>query len=281
MGSLEARSPPTWFLLANRLPYGRWKALDFFRKLKLLDDRIVAVPFYDRLINLPLNLVNEDLRQYQRGRISMFSSFCARHLGRFDFIDCGAHLGMFSAQFTVLSDRVQKLIAVEPNPLLFSLLHHNLQKVAATQIQCVNAALSDFEGRGRLVEAEYDRGMDAMYLVADPDGDIQVTTLAAVLRNRTQPRVAIKLDVEGQEVPVLRGAADAIRSLDRVALFVELHKDVLARTGMSDIEMLSQINAIRPFTWFNSGTGNNVDAGHGVLQELNQKQCDLIGISET
>ena len=60
-------------------------------------------------------------------------------------------------------------------------------------------------------------------------------------------------------MPVLCGAADAIRSLSGVILFVEIHKAVLERVGMSDVDMLEQLESIRPFTWMNADDGTPVD----------------------
>jgi FkbM family methyltransferase len=279
----EAKSPPIWFLLANMLPsYARYRVMNYLEKACLLDDRIIKARFYDKTMKIPMKMMGRNLNKYQYQRISTFADICNRHLNSFDFVDCGAHLGLFSAQFARCSDRIQKLTAIEPNPHLFCLLRSNLQNVRAVEVECVNAAIADFEGRGRLVEAAYDSGVDAMYLVNDPSGDIRVITLAEVLGRRTQSRVAIKVDVEGLEAPVLSGAADIIRSLARVVLFVEIHKTVLERVGMSDVEMLGQIEAIRPLSWVNSDDRAAVNSKYPILDQLKRdKQCDLIGISTT
>lgn len=277
--SVVEKSPPFWFEFAHKLPYGRDRVLNYLRKLNLIDDRIVNVPFYDGIFKLPLSLAGGDLNDYQKERISTFASVCDKHLGQYDFIDCGAHLGLFSAQFTACSDRVQTLTAIEPNPFLFSLLDRNRQNIKARQVTCINAALADFEGRGRLVEAAYDSSVDAMYLEESPDGDIQVTKLSGILSQQTEPRAAIKIDVEGLEVPVLCGAADAIRSFQKVVLFVEIHKTVLERVGMTDVEMLAHIEGIRPFSWVNADDGAPVDSRTGILEQVKlARQCDLIGI---
>jgi FkbM family methyltransferase len=275
----KRRSPPMWFSFVHNLPYGRYRVMDYLKKTGWIDDRIVELPFHDRMIQLPMNIVDGDLSRYQHERIFIFSQICNTHLSNFDFFDCGAHLGLFSAQFTRFSDRVETLIAIEPNPVFFNLLQSNLQNITAKRVECVNAALSNFVGTGRLVEANYDSSMDAMYLVNDPGGDIQVTTLAAMLQRRTQSRVAIKVDVEGLEVPVLSGAADAIRSLDRIVLFIEIHKTVLERIGMSDVEMLAEIETIRPLSWVNSDDRAHVDPKRSILDQLKREtQCDLIGV---
>jgi FkbM family methyltransferase len=276
-----ANAPPLWYELATILPYGRDRVLNYLRRKGMLD-RVAGFPFHGRNLAIPLNYcpTRHDLINYQKQRISTFATLCDRHLDRYDFVDCGASLGLFSAQFTFCSDRVQNLTAIEPNSRLFPLLEFNLQNTKATQVECLHAAVADFEGRGRLAEPEYDPGSaDAMYLIADPAGDIQVTTLSAVLHRRTQSQVAIKVDVEGQEIPVLCGAADAIRSLTGVVLFVEIHTAVLDRIGMSDVDMLAQIGTIRPFIWMNADDGKPVDSRRAILEQVKlEKQCDLIGV---
>jgi FkbM family methyltransferase len=274
------KAPPKWYLFAIGLPYGRYRVLNYLRKRNRLD-RVASFPFYDRTVAIPLNeFPGPDMSKYQYSRISTFARLCDKHLDRFDFVDCGANLGLFSAQFTVCSDRVKKLTAIEPNRKLFPLLESNLSSIHATQVECLNAAVSDFEGQGRLVEPEDYPGTHAMYMVQDPTGDVQVITLSTVLRHRTQPKVAIKLDIEGAEVPALCGAADAIRSLASVVLFVEIHKSVLERTGMSDLEMLAEIETIRRFTRVNADDGALVDSRHAIFDQVNLvNQCDLIGIA--
>ena len=74
--------------------------------------------------------------------------------------------------------------------------------------------------------------------------------------------------------------AEAIRSLHRGVLFVEIHDDVLKRIGTSDIEMLAQIATIRRFSWVNADDGESVDTMRPILAQLGQRQCDLIGVSE-
>lgn len=275
------RPLPLWFRLVNRLPRGRFRIRGWLKNAGLLE-RNVNVPFYDRHITLPLSMVSgDDLQKYQLERISRFASICDAHLGRFDLIDCGAHVGLFSSQFCMLSKRVRKLTAIEPNPQLFALLTKNLEDVDATSLECVNAALSDFEGRGRLVASEDDPdSLDAMYLLIDPDGDLDVTTLSGLLRRRTEHQVALKVDVEGQEVQVLSGAADEIRSLAGVVVFIEIHAAILKRIGLSDTEMLARLEKIRRFRWFNADDGRAINSALPILPQVRQdRQCDLIGVA--
>jgi FkbM family methyltransferase len=275
-----ARRPPIWYRVAANLPFGSHRILDYFDRHNQLD-YLANFPFYDRSMVVPLKLRPRDLSKYQRIRISAFAAACDKYLGEFDLVDCGAHIGLFSAQFGIFSPRVKKLLAVEANPALFKLLEANIAIIRAAEVECLNAAICDFEGRGRLIEPSGYPGLsDAMYIVKDPDGDIPVTTLAAVLGKRTAPKAAIKLDIEGAEVPALCGSADAVRALEGVVLFLEVHKGVLDRIGTSDVEMLAAIEDVRSFTWINSSDGKPIDRRYPILEQTQlANQCDLIGIS--
>jgi FkbM family methyltransferase len=274
-------NPPIWYRVAVNLPVFRHRVVNYLRNHRKLD-RLASFAFHDGLVTMPLvQALPVDLSRFQYIRISAFASASNKYLEDFDFIDCGAHAGLFSAQFSILSGQVQKLTAIEPNPAFFALLQLNISNARAAHVECVNAAVCDFEGHCRLVDPNGStEPSDAMYIVADPDGHIPVITLATVLKTRTRSRVAIKLDVEGAEVPALRSAADLVRSLDRVVLFVEVHKDVLSRIGMSDVEMFAEINAIRSFKWVNASDGAEIDPRYPILEQTNlERQCDLIGIA--
>jgi hypothetical protein len=48
---------------------------------------------------------------------------------------------------------------------------------------------------------------------------------------------------------------------------------------MSDVDMLAQIETIRPFKWMNADDGAPVDSRHAILEQVKlEKQCDLIGV---
>src|SRR5712691_10644161 len=136
--TIENNPPPLWYRFAASLPYGRYRVLNYLRRHNKLD-RVATFPFHDRTVVVPLNEYPGDMSGYQHLRISTFAAVCDRCLAFFDFIDCGANLGLFSAQFTICSDRVQKLTAIEPNHELFPLLEFNLTNVRAAQLECLNA----------------------------------------------------------------------------------------------------------------------------------------------
>jgi FkbM family methyltransferase len=129
------------------------------------------------------------------------------------FVDIGANLGAF----TLLAAGIAKarVLAIEPAPETLPWLHEHVALNNLTGLVEVAAtALSDGPGEIRMTA-----GLGASNRV-DPDGiAVPVTTLDALLAGRV-PKL-IKLDVEGHEAPVLRGAVATLAHPALLCLVVE------------------------------------------------------------
>lgn len=129
------------------------------------------------------------------------------------FVDIGANLGVF----TILAAGVAgaRVVAIEPAPeTLPNLRAHVLLNGLEAKVEVAATALSDAPGTIRMTA-----GLGASNRVDATGIAVPVTTLDALLAGR-QPTV-IKLDVEGHEAPVLRGAHAALRAPGLLALVVE------------------------------------------------------------
>lgn len=257
-----------------------WRVKQAMERLGLLDGAALF-PFHGGEVAAPLResevWVYGALDNYNRATIANFAAIADRALGEFDYLDCGAHLGLFGAQFATYSAGCRRITAVEPNPAMWPFLDGNLRAGRVADVAVVRAAVAGFTGQGRLVAPDYDPGSDhAHFIVPDPGGPIAVVRLDA-LGDRAGGRVAIKLDVEGAELAVLEAAAGWLRARERVVLCVELHRDVLARVGQTDAGLLAAIDAIRPMRWVDADhPGRVIDVARPVLGGA--AQCDVIGV---
>jgi FkbM family methyltransferase len=154
------------------------------------------------------------------------------------YVDAGANVGTASLFFAMRCD-AEQVYAFEPVPATAALLRENLVRNGATSVHVEQLGLSDERGAmGFAVphgSAEYCCGARLT-----PDGDsVSVTTLDAYAAEHIRNRVRVlKVDVEGMELRVLRGATRTIRA-DKPAIFVEVwdgHHDALdaIRSFMSD-----------------------------------------------
>jgi FkbM family methyltransferase len=136
------------------------------------------------------------------------------------FVDVGANVGFF----TLLSSRSGlPVLAIEPSPLNLRHLYENLRHVTGSAtVEILPIAVSDTAGLAELFGsgqgASLQRGWGG---IASNYGTIVPTsTLDLILAGR-EGRLLIKIDVEGNEDAVLRGAASTLTREPRPTWLVE------------------------------------------------------------
>ena len=140
------------------------------------------------------------------------------------FVDVGANVGAY----TVLAGRVARaqVIAVEPVPETFAKLRRNLRlnDIAGGAVNALNIGLAEQPGMLQFTASRGGLNHVRPEGAADADGsvvEVEVRTLDTVLEGRVP--VAIKLDVEGYEMHVLRGGSRTLSDPGLKALIVELN----------------------------------------------------------
>lgn len=122
-----------------------------------------------------------------------------------------------------------RVYAFEPMPRIRAALEENLALNGFTNVTVVRAAVSEHVGREQFVVGSHDgaghvrsggRGPEAA--PAAESIDVAVTTLDQFVRDGHRPPTFVKIDVEGSEGAVLRGAAATLAN-HRPTLLIELH----------------------------------------------------------
>ena len=138
-------------------------------------------------------------------------------------VDVGANYGemLVNVDLPASAD----VIAIEPNPRVANLLRRTLRK-AGISAQVMQVALSEREGNGRLmVPADYS-GTARLAGADDLGTKVKLLTLAQIMGRFGKPlpklRLAIKIDVEGHEISILRGSLEEISRLDDFAALIEI-----------------------------------------------------------
>lgn len=140
-------------------------------------------------------------------------------------IDVGANIGNHSIFFR--SYLTEHLIAVEPNPIVASILERNLRN-NIDNYSIYRNALGETEGKGSLAfpeNAETNIGRVKIHQ-NDNTGTVEIVTLDSMVEDwsshhGTKADISIiKIDVEGMEMAVLKGAEATIRKY-RPHLFLE------------------------------------------------------------
>lgn len=144
-------------------------------------------------------------------------------------VDVGAHLGWFSIRAARQGARV---IAFEPNPDTRPLLERNLaDNGVQDRVTVVGKAVA--AEAGKLTFWRSPAG-DTSSLLRPQEGErpveVETVPLDEVLRGEAAPRV-VKIDVEGAELDVIRGARETIARAPDLQLFAECNPEALARGG--------------------------------------------------
>lgn len=135
-------------------------------------------------------------------------------------LDIGALHGIFSVAFASQHPE-RKALAVDASPLAFARLLYNLHKNNLTNVTPIECALSDQVG-------ELAMHYEWEHLVAQRDGQkgnplkiAMKTGDQLCAENHFEPD-AIKIDVEGHEIKVIKGLETNIRK-HRPVIFLEVH----------------------------------------------------------
>ncbi|HEY3673361.1 MAG TPA: FkbM family methyltransferase [Acidimicrobiia bacterium] len=160
-----------------------------------------------------------------------------------DYVDVGAHVGLLAlpiahAQLT----NGGRVIAVEPVPANAERLRRslNLDRSLEPLVTVVECALGASAGMARLLgERPGDTGNAAVVPPGSAAGEpVPMRTLDQVLDELGTGRVdVIKLDVEGYEFEVLRGAQHCLER-DRPIVYGEFAADLMPQFGASFVDVV-------------------------------------------
>jgi len=148
-------------------------------------------------------------------------------MARMTVLDLGAQSGFYSLLLSKLVGVQGKVFAFEPLPANFRILEENLRLNQIQNVVVRREAVSDRSG-----EISFEFPHEEASLVAGPvlEGDNQGTlnvpsiSLDEFVRQTHHSIQFIKMDVEGAETAVLRGAVQTLSTF-HPAMIVELHYD--------------------------------------------------------
>jgi FkbM family methyltransferase len=154
------------------------------------------------------------------------------------FVDVGANVGGFV--LPIAARTTAAIHAFEPVPLTCEVLQRNLERNGlGGRVTIWPVAVGAQAGREVVTTA---RGGDNHLLPAgsqtrEPTAPVDVVTLDATLLDQAERVTLIKLDVQGAELPALRGAR-ALLERDAPTLIVEIDLRVLKRAAYPPDELI-------------------------------------------
>jgi FkbM family methyltransferase len=153
-------------------------------------------------------------------------------------VDAGANLGAYSHLFARCVGPAGRVIAFEPDAVLFDALVANARNNGLTQIQPQRLALGDLSGRGNLQRAQFNSGDNRLSKPAAGglEGETTITTLDEFLHGQAVD--FIKMDIQGWELHALRGMTRTLEENRHVQLYIEFWPHGLTQAGSSPAELL-------------------------------------------
>ncbi len=147
------------------------------------------------------------------------------------FVDVGANVGTYSLMAASLVGPSGRVLAFEPVPATRARLESNVALNDAPQLEIVPKALGSEPGTTVLYLAAGASGLSSRYNQADGGRvEVETTTLDQVLADAAPPSL-VKIDVEGMELEVMRGARELLCGDSPPLIVFEAHPDHLRAAG--------------------------------------------------
>jgi FkbM family methyltransferase len=159
-------------------------------------------------------------------------------------LDVGANVGAYTLLFAQWAGPAGRVIAFEPAPASIAGLRRQLHLNGLTgRVEVVAAAVGDAVGSASF---ECDGASGANALATSPRGahtiTVATTTIDAFCAERGVRPDVIKIDVEGSELDVLRGARRTLQATS-IEVFIEFHPSAWVSRGIAPASMRAELAA--------------------------------------
>jgi FkbM family methyltransferase len=184
-------------------------------------------------------------------------------------LDVGASVGSYSLLFGQWAGCGGRVYAFEPAPEIRAVLERHVTLNALDGIVVpVAAAASDANGRSTFVTPG-PHGISRLAATGESSPlTVDTITIDEFCRRESVKPDLIKIDVEGAELAVLRGARDTLRACRRnVAVFVELHPTLWPVIGVTREQIEAELDSLGLHIEAN-GHGGNPWSLEGVALRL-------------
>jgi len=139
-----------------------------------------------------------------------------------NIIDIGAYIGTYTVLAAEKVGNTGKVIAIEPEPKNYKQLIENINLNGFKNVIPKNIALTDHEGLEKLY-LSFSSGGYSLVFQEDKNSyiEVPVKTLDRLLGELNLKKVdIIKIDAEGAEIPILKGAEETLEANPNVKIFV-------------------------------------------------------------
>ena len=137
-------------------------------------------------------------------------------------IDVGANIGVYTVLATEKVGKNGKVVAIEPEPKNYKQLLGNIKLNNFQNVIPIEAALTDHNGIEKLYCSPW-AGCHSLVITKDriPSVEVSVKTLDKLVEELNLKKIdLIKIDTEGAEIPVLKGAERMLKANPNMRILV-------------------------------------------------------------
>lgn len=159
-------------------------------------------------------------------------------------LDIGANLGVFSLALSQ-RNKAHQFYAIEPGPTTFSSLEKNIKRNNRKNIIYSRCAITDHDGEARFIVRENARANASIAREGSKDVNtvaVPCYTLDSYCRQFEIERIAmLKVDVEGFEALVFRGAGRVLKHMRPPVIYFEVCPALARLAGFDPLEVPSTL----------------------------------------
>lgn len=192
------------------------------------------------------------------------------------YIDVGANIGTTTlCASSVVGPDEGLVICFEPHPRTFSLLEKNISLNGFKNIQAYNVGVGERKGRLTISDTE---ASDANHLIENGAISVEIETLDRALQDVDAIRL-LKIDVEGFEEAVFRGAENTLKKTEIV--FFESYDSQYKRYGFSFINIFNILQRNYFFIYKLTFTENSILFTEIDSKAYHSSSCENICASKS
>jgi FkbM family methyltransferase len=218
--------------------------------------------------------------EHSRAEIRLMAEWCRRHPDSLVF-DVGANVGFVATQLAQAGKSVNcRILAFEPVYDTFAKLTESIQRLElGNQISAVCCAVSD--RRGGVASVAFDKSHSLFAQVRRDTVNSQAgssltwcseVTLDSVVESIGSRPTLVKIDVEGYEAHVLRGARTLLESPDAPVICFELNPKTLGEVGSDAKAVAAALKGYR-FFYVDDFEGQRIPPGQEIADLASVTWC--------
>lgn len=174
--------------------------------------------------------------------------FISRCHPKMVLVDCGAHYGLFSLAAAHFGGEGAFSLAVEPSPMAANMIRAQARlNMLEKQVEVLRKSVSAHSGYIDMISAGVNSGGYLLGMTSERDSTefsrVPSVTVDEVCLSRHLVPTHLKIDVEGMEEAVIRGAHRTLSLTPGPVVFLELHCNLIRMAGGDPAQSLHLLSS--------------------------------------